>query len=90
MAVTLGASSAATALDTDSWTMLDQGLLIVPRAWPAIHMQFCCFSAGADSFEQCCPHHALVQFVSGSDLWQWKEDGDPRGICHLVTVPPGS
>lgn len=92
-AVTLGASSAAAALDIDRWTTLDQGLLIVPRAWPAPEVHFCCLSAGADSGEQCCLHHALVHFMSGSDPWQLKEDGDLGGIfpvCHLlVTLPFG-
>lgn len=91
MAVTLGASSAASALDIDSWTTLDQGLLIVARAWPATQMQFCCFSAGADLVEQYCPHHAHV--MSGLDPWPWKEDGDLGGmfpVCHLMTVPPES
>ncbi|PKU48189.1 hypothetical protein llap_1468 [Limosa lapponica baueri] len=91
MADTLCASSPVSALDTDGWTVVDQGQLIVPHAWPDIQMWFYWFSAGADLIEQCCPHHAMVQFLSGSDPWQRKEDGDPGGtllVCLLMTLPP--
>lgn len=91
MAVTLGASSAATALDIDGWTTLDQGLLIVSRAWPAIQMQFCCFSAGADSVGQRCPHHAPVQFVCQAQiLGNGKRMETLEARCHLTAVPPES
>lgn len=78
--MSLGASFAAAALEIDDWTMLDQGLLIVPCAWPPMQMQFYCLSVGADLAEQCCLYHALVQFMPGSDLWQWKEEGKRGGI----------
>lgn len=80
--------SVCSALDIESKTMPDQGLPVVPCAWPAIQMLFGRVNAAANSVEQCCLHQAhgavYINLRSLAIKKRW------RSWRHLMTVTPES